>query len=311
MLNHESLRKYFNYQHPTPHGIRERYELSQDLSSKHGLTHADILDAIMTLNKNRYLVLPDSYERHLLEAEHPDHPEISLDNYRGATKHFHFWRYAPDVKLNTTEMSLEDAEKQRFSLKAAMRVASWNWTKPHRGFGVVDVRSGEYTLWPFLYILEGIKMQDLSPGLIHMDSTEGFDVVGRVPRLRGEGYEVVALKNVPYLYSGEPYVLSTQLHPVCQCKWILYGARRADTRRYRPGERTMCRHGVAFYEHLIEDPKERVLDGLPHLTGIINPWWVLKQKTILNGKKLTVTRMDSLIGMLIGFMGVKKAFDLS
>ncbi len=308
MLDHESLRAYFDYEHPTPVQIRERYRQSEDLSGKHGLTVENVLDALMTLRNNQHLVLPGSYSRLLLDTPHPKH---RLDDYRKTTKHFHHWRYAPDVKLNTTEMILEDAERQEFSLKSGMRHVSWDFKKPHRGFGIVDVRSGEYTLWPFLYLLEGVKMQDLSPQLIQTESTKGFDVVGYVPSLKSRGSETLTLKNVPYLPSGEPHVLSTQLHPTCQCKWSHYGPRRVDMRRYRPGERMMCRHAVAFYKHLIEESEGLVLDVLPKPTGIMNPWWTLNQRTILANNKLTITRMNALLGMLIGSLGTGMAFDLS
>ncbi len=307
MLSQEALHEYFDYQHPTPAQIRERYEgRIVDLSGKKGLSIQDVLDSILTLRSNQALILPEDYGRGLLEV--PDHP---LDHYNPKHQHFIHWRYAPDVRLNTTEMSVEDAEKQQFSLKSGMKGVSWDWEQPHRGLGIVDVRTHEYTLWPFLYLLEGIKIQDLSPQLIQRESSEGYDVVGYVPRVRKLGSDLITIKNVPYLSSGEPYILATQLHPVCSCEWSHFGPRRADKRRYVGGERMMCRHGIAFYKHLIEESEGQVLNVLPRLTGIMNPWWNLNQRTIIGNERPTVTRMNALVGMLIGYMDVQKTFDLS
>jgi len=305
-LNHDALLDYFDYQHPTPAQIRTKYEgRIVDLNEKRGLVTKDVLDAILeTSRKNQALVLPEDYGRKLLEV-----PGYPLDRYDPKHQHFIHWRYAPDVRLNTTEMSVEEAEKQQFFLKSGMKDISWDWEQPHRGFGIVDVRTHEYTLWPFLYLLEGIKIQNLSPQLIQKASSEGCDVVGYVPRLRKSGFDLVNLKNVPYLSSGEPYILATQLHSACNCEWSHFGPRRVDKRRYVGGERMMCRHGIAFYEHLIGESEGQILDVLPKLTGIMSPWWSLNQRTIIGNDRPTVTRMNALVGMLIGFMGVEKAFE--
>lgn len=305
-MSHEYLRSYFNYQRPTPAQIGGTYKKVEDLSEKKGLTAEDVLNAIITLKRNRALILPHDYGERLLEV-----PDYSLDRYDPKHKHFAHWRYAPDVVLNTTEMTREEVKKQKFSLKSGMKSVSWDWKQPHRGFGILDVRTHEYTLWPFLYILEGILMQHHSPQLIRRASSKGYDVVGHVPKLRRSGFDRVTLKNVPYLSSGEPYTLATQLYSDCVCEWSHFGPRRADMRRYVGGERMMCRHGVAFDKHLMNESESQILDVLPGLRGIMNPWWTLNQRTIIGDERPTITRMNALIGMLIGYMGVKKAFDLS
>ncbi len=305
-FNQISLREYFNYGSPTPAQIRERYQDQiLDLNGMGGITLGNVLDAVITLRRNQGLILPDIYGRLLLQA-----PREFLDNYDPKYQHFIHWRYAPDVRLNTTQMSLEDAERDQFTLKSGIRSAFWDYEQPHRGFGIVDVRSGEYTLWSFLYLIEGIKTEDLSPQLIKRLSSKGYDVVGRVPKLTRRGSHRVTLRHVPYLSSNESYVLGTQLHSDCDCEWTHFGPRRTDKRRYVPGERMMCKHGIAFYKHLLDEPED-LLDILPGLTGIMNPWFTLKEKTIVNGRKLTKTRMNALLSMLIGYMGVERAFDLS
>lgn len=299
MLSHADLIDFFDYQKPTLSEILRRYKIV-DLNEYPKITNENILYAIITLRPNQAIVLPENYGRRLLEV-----PNQDLDKYSPKTRHLVHWRYAPDVRLNSTEMSLEEATKQKFTLSSAIRNAEWDSNIPHRGFGVVDVRTHEYTLWPFLYLIEGIKMRDLSPQLIRRQTSTGFDVVGTVPSLEEEKYHTVTLKNVPYL-SSEPYVLGTQLHCVCDCEWGHYGARRVDTRRYVGGERMMCRHGIALYKHLINE--NGVLDFLPQLTGIMNLWYTLKQRTIIDDQRPTKTRMNVLLGMIIAYMTTQKAF---
>lgn len=306
MFSHADLIDYFDYTHPTPAQIRKKYEKIVDLRKYPVIRDKDIFDAILTLKSSQALVLPNGYGRRLLEVS-----GYSLDDFDPRTRHLLHWRYAPDVRLNTTAMTVNDAQRTQFTLRGAIRNASWDYHVPHRGFGVVDVRTNEYTLWPFVYIVEGIKMQDLAPQLIRKRTAKGFDVTGTVPSVEEEENYTITLRNVPYMSTGEPYTLATQLHADCNCLWSHYGTRRVEARRYVGGERMMCRHGIAFYKHLTVGSDDRVLDVLPELTGIINPWYTLRQRTIVDNKKLTITRMNSILGMLIAYMGSEKAFSLS
>ncbi len=158
-------------------------------------------------------------------------------------------------------------------------------------------------------LVEGIKTDDLAPNLIRRTSNLGIDTVGCAPSLTEEKTYTVTLKNVPLILSQEPYVLGTQLHAICDCPWNHYGLRRADERRYVSGERMMCSHAIAFYHHLMNEFHDQILDVLPILTGVMNVWYTLKERTIIGDQKLTITRMNALLGMIIGYMTTKKAFD--
>jgi hypothetical protein len=68
----------------------------------------------------------------------------------------------------------------------------------------------------------------------------------------------------------------------------------------------MCRHAIAFYRVLEElGESERIL---PKPTGIMNPWFTLKQRTIIGEGKITRTQMNALLGMIAAYM---KGIDLS
>jgi len=303
MFSHRDLIAYFDYSRPIAREIRERYRNIVDLARYSSIRDEDVLSFIVTLRANQAIVLPDWYGRRLLEV-----PGYNLDNYRCAPHLLH-WRHAPDVRLNTTTMTLDDATRRNFSLRSAAKEAEWDFHIPHRGFGIIDVRTGEYTFWPFLYVLEGIKMEELAHNLIKRRTINGFDVTGTVPSLEKEGmFYTVTLRNVPYISSGEAHVLGTQLHCVCDCLWGRYGARRVRDRRYVGGERMMCRHGIAFYQYLNRE-SNNILNMLPQLTGIMNPWYNLKQRTLIGGRKLTKTQMNSILSMLIAYMGVEKCFE--
>ncbi|OGI14764.1 hypothetical protein A3K63_02715 [Candidatus Micrarchaeota archaeon RBG_16_49_10] len=305
MLDHGSLRDHFNYRKPTPSKIERKYGGQVvDLSNKK-LPFDDILYSIITLG-NKALILPDEYRTELLQV-----PDYSLDSYRPGQRHFVHWRYADDVKLTTTEMSVGDAESQKFSLKSVMKDASWDWKEPHRGFGVVDVRGDNYTLWPFIYILEGIRMQHLSSQLVKKVSSEGFDVVGEAPSLTKPKFHNVTVKNVPYRHFNDFYALAMQTHSACDCEWPQFGPRKTDKRRYVGDERIMCRHAIALSRHLIEESTGKILDFLPELTGIMDPYWKLKDRVIFGDSKLGITQMNSLVGSIIAYMGVEEAFDLA
>ncbi|MEM4367579.1 MAG: hypothetical protein QW350_00070 [Candidatus Aenigmatarchaeota archaeon] len=290
-MNHKFLIDFFNYKRLTVREIREKYRYPIVLPPYE--LWKNILDAIVNCKATQYVIMPEEYGRRLFEVK-----GRHLDDYRNRSWLVH-WLYAPDVMLNTTTMTVEEAGSFRF--KNGIKKAKWDYEIPHRGFGVIDPRTHIEILYPFLYLVEGWKLADLAEKIIICTSVE-IDTTGQVPSISEEMMHTVTLRNV-----SRDLSTLTQLYSDCTCNWGRYGLRRRE-KRYVGGERIMCRHGIALYYHLQEQGK--VESVLPTPTGILNPWWILKERAIIGDRKITRTQMNALLGMLIAYMGVEKAFSL-
>ncbi|MFH8080481.1 MAG: hypothetical protein QXO84_01215 [Candidatus Aenigmatarchaeota archaeon] len=190
-------------------------------------------------------------------------------------------------------------EGVNFRFVDGIRNANWDYNIPHRGFGVIDPRTHVEILYPFLYLVEGWKLYDLATKMIKITSIAA-DVTGKVPSTSEIKYHTVTLRNI----SSDVRI---QTYSDCTCNWGRYGLRRRRE-RYKGGERLMCRHGVALY-HYLQDNK-KVDAYLPVPTGILNVWLTLKQRVVIGVSKVTKTQMNALLGMIIAYMGVEKAFSL-
>ncbi|MCS7135361.1 MAG: hypothetical protein NZ893_02895, partial [Candidatus Aenigmarchaeota archaeon] len=171
-----------------------------------------------------------------------------------------------------------------------------------RGFGVIDPRTHVEILYPFLYLIEGWKLADLAGKMITSTSIK-LDVTAQVPSVSQEKIHTVTLRNV----SSDLSIL-IQLYSDCTCNWSRYWLRREEA-RYKGGERSMCRHGVALY--FLLQKQGRVPEILPRPTKILNPWFVLKSNTVIGGgrdRKITKTEANAILGMLIAYMGAENAF---
>jgi len=278
-MSHRFLIDFFDYQKPSPTEIRRRYNVV-DLSGYSQLTWENIIYAIINCKPNQAIVIPEEYGIMLLEVQ--GHP---IQGYKQPW--LIHWLYAPDVMLNTTAMTVEEARS--FRLNQAVKEASWDYNMPHRGFGVIDPRTHIEILWPFLYLVEGLKLAYIGKGLIRVKTKKGADITGEVPSLSEEKMHTTTLRNV-YSYPS----IFTHVYSDCTCLWPRYGMRRREE-KYKGGERIMCRHGIALAEEI-------GIEGLPSLTGILNPWFTLKQRTIIGNKKITKTQMNALLGMIIAYM---------
>ena len=160
---------------------------------------------------------------------------------------------------------------------------------------MIDPRTHIEIIWPFIYLVEGWKLADLARDLIKITSGYGIDITGRVPSISSLSFHTVTLKNV-----SEDMSTLIQLYADCTCLWTHYGLRRREERRYKGGERVMCRHGIAFYRLLEATGKVETI--LPRPTGILNPWFTLKSRTIVGDEKITRTQMNALLGMIAAYM---------
>ncbi len=120
MSSHTFLIEYFNYTHPTPSELF-RDKLPVNLNRYLSIKDEDIFNAVLSATPRQVIILPDSYRRRLLEVD-----GHNLERYKPQNQHLVHWRYAPDVVLNTTRMGVKDAQRERFTLRDAIKDASWN-----------------------------------------------------------------------------------------------------------------------------------------------------------------------------------------
>ncbi len=286
-MNHQGLIDFFNYQKPTPREIQTKYKII-DLSAYQQLTWENILYALITCKPQQAVRIPQEYGERLFQVKGYDDKYLQ----RPWLRH---WMHSPDVMLNTTEMTIEDAK--RFVFGEAVCNSSYDYNEIYRGFGVIDPRSNKKIIWPFLYLVEGLKLFDLAQKMIKTFGKD-IDITGKVPSLSNERMHTVTLRN-----AGSD--VSAQVYSDCTCLWPRYGLRRRTLRSgrgydYVSGQELMCRHGISLYRKLEEEGITN--HTLPKPTGILNPWYTLKQRVMIGDEKVTKTQMNVLLGMLIAYL---------
>lgn len=280
-LNRQHLLDFFNYDIPSPGEIKKGRQ--RDLSKYKKLTLENILDEIINCKPGEYVNLSEETNR-IIYGSFSKKPKPYIS----------YWREAPDVMLNTTEMTVEQSKS--FRLNEAIAKAEWDYKKPHRGYGVIDPRTHIEIVWPFLYLIEGYKLAELGYNIIEIKTSTGIDITGSVPSVsKKEKDHEVTLKNVSTYLST-----LIQLYVICTCSWPKYGPRR-QVKRYESGEMWMCRHGIALYE------KVQRTYGYPDIIPVPDQqisdlFFKLKQNVTIGGKKPNKTQMNILIGALTGYL---------
>jgi hypothetical protein len=310
------MREIFNPQNPNVRTLKGGdYELT-DLSQE-TVSQEEILEFIRNLGHRSSLILPRKFNPLNFQ------PTSVSAIYQAKYPYGVFNRYGPHIPLNTTKMTIEEAQKKVFDLKRAMKEVKGDYQRSFRGFGVISPRTNSLLLLPFLDLIEGYELGRMIPEHIRITSRPkrgyemGWDCTGIVPSVSREDKEhLVTITDLPVISQDKEYALWMQMATNCNCEWAHYFSKRGE-RRYVSGEHFIGHHGIALYRKILMDYPNRFLDLFPEPTGIVAPWEnLLKRVAIYDhnrgyNRKLWKTELNAMLGMLTFYMGTENAFDLN
>lgn len=282
---------FFDYDYPSAREIKERYEgRIIDLNAYSGLTHANVVEAVLTLPRVHALALPSSYQFwNRSETYKTGGIDVPLDTPQ------RFNKFGPEANLNTTKMGVRTASGNNFLPVPAMREAAKDMSveQAYRGFGYWGVRTKQHHIMPFEVLAEGRKFYEAFGKDVKVIYQHG-DIYYVVPSAsRPDRKYEIHLRPMPT--EGDFNAAWTETLGDCGCESSAFGEIRSkkkiddvyvDLSKYSKGEHVTCRHKRAAYERACEESKKPgmkpVLVGMfPRATGILDPWFVLKNYTII------------------------------
>ncbi|MBM3303950.1 MAG: hypothetical protein FJY76_02545 [Candidatus Aenigmarchaeota archaeon] len=323
------VREYFDTNLPTVGEIRERYRNPVDLRAYDRLSDRDVADAIMKADR-RGLIIPDEHGRYQIW----DRSAVAIS--RGRTlpldTALRFKRFGPEVDLTRYGTTQTEIRERRLTPRKAMREVLGNSGAREkllngacRGVGYWDPRTKTHSIISFDVFPEAFFFERFYGDRMDFDYLFADGYV-HVPSVSGEPDYRITLRVFPSTDDFLIEWLMTQAN--CECKDQFHRGARGKEKydgfesifKYSKPERVWCKHTLSAL-HRAEKLSHKRSDtppfrvSYPEPTGIINPFYTLKTKTIVvcgNRARRPLKVEDGvLLGKVTGLEGPERMFDLS
>jgi len=325
----ELLPRHFRHGYPTVKMITRRYagnltELPNDI------TYADLCDAVLSLPDGKALVIhqmPFWDKSQVFRS-----PKKVVGSIRLNTPQ-RFRRLGKEMNLNTSSMSINQAKQSQILPYTVIENATLDFEEDYRGIGWWGPTKHMHRTVFWDALVEGFKYYELFGDRIklrhqNIDPSYTAESLSRAER----EYEITLHPVPSTLEDGWFFIEWLDMRGKCGCEDSSFrekGATRKpesvserwhEYHKYTGGEVIFCRHLVAMYKEAVEysrshkDAKNILLDPFPEPTGILNPWWTLKNRVIVvderDGKKyrrvLDKTELDVLLGRTTAYDGLDR-----
>jgi len=321
-LEHE----LFDHRYPLVSTIREKYKEAVDLTRYENLSRENIADAVLTLKGNQYLILPEI-----------NYFSTYVDKKRGLVIKINtpqkFRKFGEQIDIVKSDITIREIKEQKLTLRKAFK----NLDNPenreklkngsYRGIGWWSPRSRRHNILWFDVPVEGQKYLDFfrnefKTEYLYADAYQEIPSFSRLDR----SY-ITQLNVLPVTEKNNEYcVESLETFAKCSCEDAFYMGIKSHLRdeteaiyKYINPEQIICKHNWAqriLAEELSQknEKAKKILTKIPKATGLINPWFVLKTRTIVleegGARRPLKTEIGILCGNIIGYLGASNTFDL-
>ncbi len=323
------VKEYFDPGLPEVGSIREIYKRPIDLTAYDGLTNKDVADAIMRAG-GRGLIIPDEPGKYQIwdrsDVVKARGMELPLDTA------LRFKRYGPEIDLTKSSTTQREIRERHLTPRKAFRerlsdpgVRDALLEGSCRGLGWWDPRTkthniASFDVFPEAHFFERFYEDEIEFKYLFSD---GYVCT---PSVSGEPEYRVTLRVFPNTDDFLIEWLMTQAN--CECLDQFHrgsrGKGHADKYenifKYSKPERVWCKHtlGALNKAEKLSHKWDNVPDfrvSYPSPTGIINPFYTLKTKTIImsggKARRPLKTENSILLGKVTGLEGPERMFNLS
>lgn len=323
--------EFFDPERPGITEIRNSYKgRFIDLNDYDGLKDEDVVYAVMEAgNKGRGLIIPEVY------CFWDRDSEVGIKGNRvRLDSALRFKKYGPEINLTTSGTSIREIKERGITPRKLFRemlgdsvVRERLLNGSYRGIGYWDPRKRTHRIIPFDVPVEGQKFLDFHGKEMGI-SYQYADCYITVPSLsRGDREYIITIRVLPVTELDEEYLVEWFMtESPCGCEDSFFKTIRGKEDdllktlfKYSNPEYSHCRHfwGAlqAAYDRSKKDPKAKpFLVEFPRATGLVNPWYTLKTRTVIGNenraRRPLKTEIGIMCGKIIGYCGPEEMFDL-
>ncbi len=324
------MKEYFDPNLPTVSDVKDRYKNPLDLRKYESLTHENVANAILSGDR-RGLIIPDEPGKYQI-WDRSDSVK-SKGRILPLNSALRFKRYGPQIDVTTSNTSQRDIRERHLTPRMAFReklsdpeVRKKLLEGAYRGIGWWDPRTrthniAAFDVFPEAYFYEKFYKNDMgfkylfSDGYVH------------TPSVSGEPEYRVTLRVFPNTDDFLIEWLMTQAY--CECLDQFHRGARGKKKgrdefenifKYSKPERVWCKHtlGALRKAEKLSHKWDNVPDfrvSSPEPTGILNPFYTIKTKTLIavrNSFRRPIKLEDGiLLGNVTGYAGPEEMFDLT
>jgi hypothetical protein len=307
---------YFDSSRPTVTEIKSRVDGNFiDLRKEKPLTTEMVLETFLTA-RGCGVIVPNTYSFWDRDSTWKIRDEeIKLDTP------IKFNKYGPEVNLNTSSMSIKLANETEFLPISAMKekARGMGIEIGYRGFGYFDIRSKQHRLIPFNAIPLGWKFLEAYGREIEVHYQHGDIFCTTLSASREDKSYTFSLRPTA---TKEKYVLWTQTYGDDGCEDSNFREIRSKRKvnigeyehdfKYSRGEIVWCKHKIAAYNLAVKishmfGKTPILVDMFPMPTGIMNPWYLMKNYTIIvnedgsRARRPLNTEINTMLGRLMAY----------